>query len=107
MLSDLKAEQKMLAERTALIKELQAKNNKINEIINEMGGLVGGEQADMINAMDDNMRDAKQNLIQANQQLDNAIVYQKKSKKKYICVVVTIIVLLLIAAGMIYFLVVK
>ncbi len=31
-----------------------------------MGGLVGGEQADMINAMDDNMRDAKQNLIQAN-----------------------------------------
>lgn len=64
----------MLAERTALIKELQAKNNKINEIINEMGGLVGGEQADMINAMDDNMRDAKQNLIQANQQLDNEIL---------------------------------
>ena len=47
-LSDIKIEQKMMAERNMLIKELEEKNNKINEIINEMGGLVGGQQRDMI-----------------------------------------------------------
>lgn len=32
----------MQAERNQLIKELEEKNNKINQIINEMGSLVGG-----------------------------------------------------------------
>lgn len=61
----------------------------------------------MVEELGDNLRDAQHNVGMANEELDEAIVYQKKSKKKYICIVATIIILLAIAGGMVYFLVSK
>ena len=67
--------------------------------------MVGGEQRDMVDAIGDNMNEVQYNTKQANDELDQAIGYQKKSKKKFIAIVVTIIVLVLIVGGMIYFIV--
>ena len=106
MLFDLQAEQHMLAERKALLKELEEKNNKINQIMKEMGQMVGGEQHDMVNAIDDNLRNVKHNMSDVNEEMAEAITYQKKSKKKYICVIATLVVVLLIAGGLVYFLVI-
>jgi t-SNARE complex subunit (syntaxin) len=75
--------------------------------MNDIGGMVGGEQRDMVNQIDDNLHEVKHNVATANEEMDEAIVYQKKSKKKYICIIVTIVVVLLIAFGIIYFLVIK
>lgn len=71
-----------------------------------MGEMVGGEQRDMVNQIDDNLIAVKHNMQDANNEMDEAIVYQKKSKKKYICIISTIVVILLIAFGLLYFLVI-
>lgn len=70
-----------------------------------MGAMVGGEQKDLINAMEDNLIAVKQNMEDANGQMDEAIVQQKKGKKKYMCIIIVIIVILLGALGTLYFLV--
>ena len=44
------------------------------------------------------------NLMQANDNLDEAAHHQKKSKKKYICLVIMIIIILIIVAGVIFIL---
>jgi t-SNARE complex subunit (syntaxin) len=75
--------------------------------MNEMGEMVGGEQRDMVNQIEDNLIEVRHNMQDTNEQMDQAIVYQKKSKKKYICVVATIVVILLIAFGLLYFLVIN
>jgi t-SNARE complex subunit (syntaxin) len=95
----------MLAERTALLKQLEEKNNKINDVINHMASIVGGEQHDMVEAIGDNLQNVRANVSQANEELDEATTYQKKSKKKLVCLVVTIVIIVLAAGGMIYMLV--
>ena len=75
--------------------------------MNEMGEMVGGEQRDMVNQIDDNLIAVKHNLQDTNEEMDQAIVYQKKSKKKYICIIGTIVVILLVAFGLIYFLIIN
>jgi len=75
--------------------------------MNEMGELVGGEQKDLVNQMEDNLLNVKHNLQDTNGQMEEAIVYQKKSKKKYICIISTIVVALLIGFGLLYFLVIN
>jgi t-SNARE complex subunit (syntaxin) len=72
-----------------------------------MGQMVGGEQRDMVNAIDDNLRAVKHNMSDVNGEMDEAITYQKKSKKKYICVIATLVVVILIAGGLVYFLAIK
>jgi hypothetical protein len=63
-LSDIKVEQRMLAERTALLKQLEEKNNKINDVINHMASIVGGEQHDMVEAIGDNLQNVRANVSQ-------------------------------------------
>ncbi len=72
-----------------------------------MGSLVGGEQKDLIDQMDDNIREVNHNVITANEELVAANEEQKKAKKKYTCLVVTIIILIIIAGGIVFFLVIK
>ncbi len=105
MVNDMKAQQQMMAEKTAMIKQLQAKNRQINDIIRDMGEMVGGEQRDMVNVIGQNLEDAHYNVGQANNQLDDALEYQKKSKRKYIIAVTVIIILLILTGGVIYFVV--
>lgn len=93
----------MQAERNQLIKELEEKNNKINQIINEMGSLVGGQQKDMVDQIQANNMITYDNVVRANEQLDDAQKYQKKGKKKYIAVIIIILLVLIIAAGVVYF----
>lgn len=48
------------------------------------------------------MSDAKQNVIQANVELDEAIVEQKKAKGKYCCIVTLIVILIFAGIGLVY-----
>jgi t-SNARE complex subunit (syntaxin) len=67
-----------------------------------MGELVGGEQRDLVDQLGANANLTQENLIHANDELDQAIVYQKKSKKKFFFLVTCIIIVVLVAAGIIY-----
>jgi hypothetical protein len=95
-------QQRINAEKAALLREIEEKNNKINQLYNEMGDLVGGEQRDLVDQMDRNNITTRDNLFNANAELDEAIYYQKKSKKKYFFLVTCIVIIILIAAGVIY-----
>lgn len=95
-------QQRINAEKAALLKEIEEKNNKINKLYNEMGEIVGGDQHDLINQLEANHALAHDNLDHANEEIDQAIVYQKKSKKKYIFLLTCIIIVILVGAGIIY-----
>lgn len=95
-------ERRIMAEKAALLREIEEKNNKINQLYNEMGEMVGGEQHDQIQQLDANNTTARDNLLHANEELDQAIVEQRKAKKKYIFLTVCIIIVLIVAAGIIY-----
>lgn len=68
-----------------------------------MADIVGGEQRDMVNQIDNNIVTAEENIIQANVELDEARIQQKKAKKKYICLSVTIILAIIFGGILIYF----
>lgn len=43
-------------------------------LYNDMAEMVGGEQREMVNQIDNNVTVAKDNVVQANKELDSAIV---------------------------------
>ena len=43
-------------------------------LYNDMAEMVGGEQREMVNQIDNNVTVAKDNAVQANKELDSAIV---------------------------------
>jgi t-SNARE complex subunit (syntaxin) len=92
-------QERINAEKAALLREIEEKNNKINLLYQGMGELVGGEQRDLIDRMDANMVAAKQNVEGANENLDEARKEQKKAGKKYTCVIIAIVLGLVIGAG--------
>lgn len=59
-------QQRINAEKAALLREIEEKNNMINQLYNEMGDLIGGEQRDMIDQIDRNNTGVRDNLNQAN-----------------------------------------
>lgn len=72
-MSEIIIQQKMLAERNQLLKELEEKNLLINQIMNEMGEMVGGEQRDMVNQIEVNLGDVHNNVVLANDDLAKGI----------------------------------
>ena len=46
------------------------------------------------------MREAYDNVQDANEQLQEAETYQKKAKNKYICIVILIVLVLAVIAGL-------
>ena len=61
------------------------------------------EQGEQVDLIDVKVREAKQNIEGANEELDDAQSYQKKSKKKYICIIVLILAVLAGGGVLIYF----
>ena len=98
-------EEKIAAERQAILKEIEEKNRIINMLYNDMAEMVGGEQREMVNQIDTNVTVARENAVQANKELDSAIVEQKKAKKKYACIVVTLVILILACVGLLLFII--
>lgn len=43
-------------------------------LYNDMAEMVGGEQREMVNQIDNNVTVARENAVQANKELDSAIV---------------------------------
>jgi t-SNARE complex subunit (syntaxin) len=99
---ELQLQARIMAEKNALLKELEEKNYNINRIMQEMGEQVGGEQKDMVDQIEANMSAARDNTVGANEELAAALVEQKKARKKYTCMAVVIIVSLVVAASVIY-----
>lgn len=98
-------EEKIAAERQAILKEIEEKNRIINMLYNDMAEMVGGEQREMVNQIDTNVTVARENAVQANKELDSAIVEQKKAKKKYVCIVITLVILILACVGLLLFII--
>ncbi len=67
-----------------------------------MGVIVGEEHRDLIDQMGDNMEVANKNLVETNDQLEEASKYQTKSKKKYIICLGIIILMVVAIAGIVY-----
>lgn len=71
--------------------------------MNEIAVLVD-EQGEHINMITDNMNQAGENLLSANQDLDGAIEQQKKARKKYCCAAVIVLIITVLVVGVIYIL---
>ena len=50
--------------------------------------------------MENHVREAYDNVQDANEQLQEAETYQKKAKNKYICIVILIVLVLAVIAGL-------
>lgn len=86
-----------------MINEVEQSTQRINDLINDMGVEVE-EQGQNLDVISDELMNTNRNLVQANEQLDEANDLQKKSKKKYIFMVVLILLIVLAVAGVIFFL---
>jgi t-SNARE complex subunit (syntaxin) len=86
-----------------MINEVEQSAQRINDIINDMGIEIE-EHGHNLDVISDELMNTNRNMVQANEQLDEATELQKKSKKKYIFLVVLILLIILAVGGVIFFL---
>jgi t-SNARE complex subunit (syntaxin) len=69
--------------------------------MNEIALLVD-EQGENINVVTENVNQAGVNLVEANEELDEAIVQQKKARKKCCLIAVVLVIAVIVVLGVVF-----
>lgn len=83
-----------------MINEVEQATIRINEMFNDMGVMVD-EQGGNLEVISEELMKTNKNLVQANENMDQAATLQKKSRKKYLIFLLIVVVLVAVVVGIV------
>ena len=98
---DYELERKIMLEKNEIINEVEQSTLRINEIMNDMGIMVE-EQGEQLDVISEGLMKTNKNLVDTNQNLEEASTLQQKSRRKYVLLVGLLILIIVAVGGVIW-----